>query len=106
MLNINDIQKTSTFFPQSNSSVYAFYNDAPPVLDYIQGYGHTKGNFRKLWIMKNSALFSVVLRIMPLFHKLILLLLYEKPGNSYACLTIILIMTYHNTVCGKCIITV
>ncbi|CAG03464.1 unnamed protein product [Tetraodon nigroviridis] len=28
---------------QSNSSVYAFYNDAPPVLDYIQGYGHTKG---------------------------------------------------------------
>lgn len=28
-------------FPQSNSSVYAFYNDAPPVLDYIQGYGHT-----------------------------------------------------------------
>lgn len=30
-------------FPQSNSSVYAFYNDAPPVLDYIHGYGHTKG---------------------------------------------------------------
>lgn len=30
-------------FAQSNSSVYAFYNDAPPVLDYIRGYGHTKG---------------------------------------------------------------
>ncbi|XP_026179268.1 deoxyribonuclease-2-beta [Mastacembelus armatus] len=28
---------------KSNSSVYALYNDAPPVLDYIQGYGHTKG---------------------------------------------------------------
>ncbi|XP_017269048.2 deoxyribonuclease-2-beta [Kryptolebias marmoratus] len=27
----------------SNSSVYAFYNDGPPVLTYIQGYGHTKG---------------------------------------------------------------
>lgn len=30
-------------FPQSNSSVYALYNDAPPVLDYIKGYGHAKG---------------------------------------------------------------
>ncbi|XP_069550826.1 deoxyribonuclease-2-beta [Brachyistius frenatus] len=28
---------------KSISSVYALYNDAPPVLDYIQGYGHTKG---------------------------------------------------------------
>ncbi|XP_041792093.1 deoxyribonuclease-2-beta [Chelmon rostratus] len=28
---------------KSNSSVYALYNDAPPILDYIQGYGHTKG---------------------------------------------------------------
>ncbi|KAM9849219.1 deoxyribonuclease-2-beta isoform 2-T2 [Aulostomus maculatus] len=28
---------------KSNSSVYAFYNDAPPVLDYIKEYGHTKG---------------------------------------------------------------
>ncbi|XP_054870978.1 deoxyribonuclease-2-beta-like [Amphiprion ocellaris] len=27
----------------SNSSVYAFYNDGPPVLDYIKGYGHSKG---------------------------------------------------------------
>lgn len=28
---------------KSNSSAYVFYNDAPPVMDYIQGYGHTKG---------------------------------------------------------------
>nr|XP_046248624.1 deoxyribonuclease-2-beta [Scatophagus argus] len=28
---------------KSNSSVYALYNDAPPILDYIRGYGHTKG---------------------------------------------------------------
>ncbi|XP_056132401.1 deoxyribonuclease-2-beta [Lampris incognitus] len=28
---------------KSNSSVYAFYNDAPPNLDYLKGYGHTKG---------------------------------------------------------------
>ncbi|XP_051231941.1 deoxyribonuclease-2-beta isoform X2 [Dicentrarchus labrax] len=28
---------------KSNSSVYGLYNDAPPILDYIQGYGHTKG---------------------------------------------------------------
>ncbi|XP_050933204.1 deoxyribonuclease-2-beta [Lates calcarifer] len=28
---------------KSNSSVYALYNDAPPILDYVQGYGHTKG---------------------------------------------------------------
>ncbi|XP_042368042.1 deoxyribonuclease-2-beta [Plectropomus leopardus] len=28
---------------ESNSSVYALYNDAPPILDYKQGYGHTKG---------------------------------------------------------------
>uniref|UniRef100_A0A3Q0S5Y7 deoxyribonuclease II n=1 Tax=Amphilophus citrinellus TaxID=61819 RepID=A0A3Q0S5Y7_AMPCI len=26
-----------------NTSVYALYNDAPPVLKYIQQYGHTKG---------------------------------------------------------------
>lgn len=37
-------------FIQSNSSVYAFYNDAPPVLDYIQGYGHTKGTAWRLLI--------------------------------------------------------
>ena len=30
-------------FPQSNSSVYALYNDGPPILDYMKGYGHTKG---------------------------------------------------------------
>lgn len=42
-------------FAQSNSSVYAFYNDAPPVLDYIQGYGHTKG---KACLLHNSLLFS------------------------------------------------
>ncbi|KAI3368256.1 hypothetical protein L3Q82_007973 [Scortum barcoo] len=29
---------------KSNSSVYALYNDAPPNLDYLQGYGHTKGS--------------------------------------------------------------
>ncbi|KAL6108031.1 dnase2b [Pungitius sinensis] len=28
---------------KSNSSVYALYNDGPPILDYIKGYGHTKG---------------------------------------------------------------
>ncbi|XP_042271932.1 deoxyribonuclease-2-beta-like isoform X1 [Thunnus maccoyii] len=28
---------------KSNSSVYALYNDAPPILDYLRGYGHTKG---------------------------------------------------------------
>ncbi|XP_029939850.1 deoxyribonuclease-2-beta [Salarias fasciatus] len=28
---------------KSNSSAYALYNDGPPVLKYIQGYGHTKG---------------------------------------------------------------
>uniref|UniRef100_UPI0037E6FC95 deoxyribonuclease-2-beta-like n=1 Tax=Semicossyphus pulcher TaxID=241346 RepID=UPI0037E6FC95 len=28
---------------KSNSSVYALYNDAPPILDYHLGYGHTKG---------------------------------------------------------------
>ncbi|KAM6921948.1 deoxyribonuclease-2-beta isoform 1-T1 [Xenentodon cancila] len=27
----------------SNSSVYAVYNDGPPVLKYVKGYGHTKG---------------------------------------------------------------
>ncbi|XP_054608262.2 deoxyribonuclease-2-beta [Nothobranchius furzeri] len=27
----------------SNSSVYALYNDAPPLLKYTQEYGHTKG---------------------------------------------------------------
>lgn len=30
-------------FLQSNSSVYVLYNDAPPSLDYIHEYGHTKG---------------------------------------------------------------
>ncbi|TWW58035.1 deoxyribonuclease-2-beta [Takifugu flavidus] len=38
---LNQLYKGKAY--QSNSSVYAFYNDAPPVLDYIQGYGHTKG---------------------------------------------------------------
>ncbi|KAL7396339.1 hypothetical protein ABVT39_004511 [Epinephelus coioides] len=28
---------------KSNSSVYALYNDGPPILEYIKGYGHTKG---------------------------------------------------------------
>ncbi|XP_067086107.1 deoxyribonuclease-2-beta [Osmerus mordax] len=28
---------------KSNSSVYTFYNDAPPIMEYIKGYGHTKG---------------------------------------------------------------
>ncbi|XP_010745370.3 deoxyribonuclease-2-beta [Larimichthys crocea] len=28
---------------KSNSSVYALYNDAPPILKYLKGYGHTKG---------------------------------------------------------------
>ncbi|XP_041862339.1 deoxyribonuclease-2-beta isoform X2 [Melanotaenia boesemani] len=27
----------------SNSSVYALYNDGPPIVKYIRGYGHTKG---------------------------------------------------------------
>lgn len=30
-------------FWQSNTSVYALYNDGPPDLIYIQKYGHTKG---------------------------------------------------------------
>lgn len=42
-------------FAQSNSSVYAFYNDAPPVLDYIQGYGHTKGT---AWLLRIPLLLS------------------------------------------------
>ncbi|XP_053286793.1 deoxyribonuclease-2-beta isoform X1 [Pleuronectes platessa] len=28
---------------KSNNSAYALYNDAPPLMDYIQDYGHTKG---------------------------------------------------------------
>ncbi|XP_019936381.1 deoxyribonuclease-2-beta isoform X2 [Paralichthys olivaceus] len=28
---------------KSNNSAYALYNDAPPFMDYIQSYGHTKG---------------------------------------------------------------
>ncbi|XP_058493696.1 deoxyribonuclease-2-beta isoform X2 [Solea solea] len=28
---------------KSNNSAYVLYNDAPPILDYVQGYGHTKG---------------------------------------------------------------
>lgn len=28
---------------KSNISVYALYNDGPPILKYIEGYGHTKG---------------------------------------------------------------
>ncbi|KAM6962892.1 deoxyribonuclease-2-beta [Aplochiton taeniatus] len=28
---------------KSNSSVYAQYNDGPPILEYKKGYGHTKG---------------------------------------------------------------
>ncbi|KAM4629494.1 deoxyribonuclease-2-beta [Polymixia lowei] len=40
---------------KSNSSVYALYNDAPPVLDYIKEYGHTKGvllfdHFQGFWL--------------------------------------------------------
>lgn len=27
----------------SNSTVYAMYNDGPPNMDYVKGYGHTKG---------------------------------------------------------------
>ncbi|KAM8875154.1 deoxyribonuclease-2-beta-like isoform 2-T2 [Spinachia spinachia] len=27
---------------KSNGSVYALYNDGPPILDYVKGYGHTK----------------------------------------------------------------
>ncbi|XP_030228123.1 deoxyribonuclease-2-beta [Gadus morhua] len=27
----------------SNSTVYAMYNDGPPDMDYLKGYGHTKG---------------------------------------------------------------
>ncbi|KAK2835452.1 hypothetical protein Q5P01_015936 [Channa striata] len=38
---LNQLYKGKVY--TSNSSVYALYNDAPPVLDYIQGYGHTKG---------------------------------------------------------------
>ncbi|XP_061539634.1 deoxyribonuclease-2-beta [Phycodurus eques] len=36
-------QLYSKVIDKSNSSVYALYNDAPPVLKYSKGYGHTKG---------------------------------------------------------------
>ncbi|XP_028259114.1 deoxyribonuclease-2-beta-like [Parambassis ranga] len=38
---LNQLYMGKTY--QSNSSVYALYNDAPPVLDYMKEYGHTKG---------------------------------------------------------------
>ncbi|KAM9384476.1 deoxyribonuclease-2-beta isoform 1-T1 [Pholidichthys leucotaenia] len=38
---VNQLYKGKAY--ESNSSVYAFYNDGPPDLDYIHGYGHTKG---------------------------------------------------------------
>ncbi|XP_047442300.1 deoxyribonuclease-2-beta [Mugil cephalus] len=38
---LNQLYAGKTY--QSNSSVYGLYNDGPPVLDYIHGYGHTKG---------------------------------------------------------------
>lgn len=47
--------KQTNSFVQSNSSVYTFYNDAPPVLDYIKGYGHTKGT---AWLLHISLLLS------------------------------------------------
>ncbi|KAM9384477.1 deoxyribonuclease-2-beta isoform 2-T2 [Pholidichthys leucotaenia] len=39
---VNQLYKGKAY--ESNSSVYAFYNDGPPDLDYIHGYGHTKAN--------------------------------------------------------------
>ncbi|XP_029004714.1 deoxyribonuclease-2-beta-like [Betta splendens] len=38
---LNQLYKGQVY--KSNSSVYALYNDAPPVLKYLEGYGHTKG---------------------------------------------------------------
>ncbi|XP_030288379.1 deoxyribonuclease-2-beta-like [Sparus aurata] len=38
---LNQLYKGKVYM--SNSSVYALYNDGPPILDYMQGYGHTKG---------------------------------------------------------------
>ncbi|XP_022070949.2 deoxyribonuclease-2-beta [Acanthochromis polyacanthus] len=38
---LNQIYKGQAY--RSNSSVYAFYNDGPPVLDYVKGFGHSKG---------------------------------------------------------------
>ncbi|CAJ1060698.1 deoxyribonuclease-2-beta-like [Xyrichtys novacula] len=38
---LNQLYMGKTY--ESNSSVYALYNDAPPNMDYIRGYGHTKG---------------------------------------------------------------
>ncbi|XP_074524724.1 deoxyribonuclease-2-beta [Halichoeres trimaculatus] len=38
---LNQLYKGKTY--ESNSSVYALYNDAPPDMAYMHGYGHTKG---------------------------------------------------------------
>ncbi|XP_034556629.1 deoxyribonuclease-2-beta-like [Notolabrus celidotus] len=38
---LNQLYMGKTY--ESKSSVYALYNDAPPNMDYILGYGHTKG---------------------------------------------------------------
>lgn len=38
---LNQLYKGEAY--KSNSSVYALYNDAPPILGYKKGYGHTKG---------------------------------------------------------------
>ncbi|CAG5864414.1 unnamed protein product [Menidia menidia] len=38
---LNQLYMGKTYM--SNSSVYALYNDGPPVLKYVRGYGHTKG---------------------------------------------------------------
>ncbi|XP_036970189.1 uncharacterized protein LOC119028390 isoform X2 [Acanthopagrus latus] len=38
---LNQLYKGKVYM--SNSSVYALYNDGPPILDYKQEYGHTKG---------------------------------------------------------------
>lgn len=41
-------------FLQSNSSVYVLYNDAPPSLDYMHEYGHTKGTAWDLTFLFNN----------------------------------------------------
>ncbi|XP_034036720.1 deoxyribonuclease-2-beta-like [Thalassophryne amazonica] len=50
---LNQLYMGQTY--KSNSSVYGFYNDAPPLLDYIRKYGHTKGallfdHFQGFWL--------------------------------------------------------
>ncbi|XP_054645060.1 deoxyribonuclease-2-beta isoform X2 [Dunckerocampus dactyliophorus] len=50
---------------QSDGSVYVLYNDAPPDLKYVQGYGHTKGtvddgNLCRLWQMVSDGYWTAL----------------------------------------------